>query len=234
MKKIKQFLLQLLYHIVPFWWYRNGSYSQDGEDMVLNAFYETHKNYKGFYVDVGAHHPFRFSNTAFFYKKGWRGINIEATPTLMKAFRVFRKRDINLNIAVGLSEKPLKFFTFNEPALNGFDEELSQQRNQGRYQIVDTIEIAPKKLSCILDQHLPKGQKIDFMSIDVEGVDLDVLKSNDWEKYAPNYLLVEGALDFENVTQSEIYCYLNQLSYKLVAKTQRTCIFQNISLLPHT
>src|SRR4051812_17526869 len=79
------------------------SYSQEGEDMVLQSFYEGRKKYKGFYIDVGAHHPYRFSNTLFFYKKGWRGINIEPTPNAVKAFNIFRRRDINLNI--GISSK---------------------------------------------------------------------------------------------------------------------------------
>ena len=56
------------------------SYSQEGEDMVLRSFFEGQKNYKGFFVDVGAHHPYRFSNTLHFYKKGWRGINIDPQP----------------------------------------------------------------------------------------------------------------------------------------------------------
>jgi hypothetical protein len=79
--------------------HKNGSYSQDGEDMVLKVFfYENKRKYEGFYIDVGAHHPFRFSNTAFFYQKGWRGINIEPTPDLIKKFKRYRKRDINLNV----------------------------------------------------------------------------------------------------------------------------------------
>ncbi|MFM9973057.1 MAG: FkbM family methyltransferase, partial [Beijerinckiaceae bacterium] len=70
----------------------------------------------GFYVDVGAHHPFRFSNTCALYQSGWRGINIDADPALIAAFRRHRGRDINLSL--GISDVPgtLAFHVFNEPA----------------------------------------------------------------------------------------------------------------------
>lgn len=201
------------------------SYSQDGEDMILKAFFKEKGKYKGFYVDVGAHHPFRFSNTAYFYRKGWQGINIEATPTLMGAFKKFRKRDININAAIGLSKNPLKFFVFNEPALNSFDEKLSEQRNKGEYKIIKTIPVQPVTLSEVLDKHLKTGQKIDFLSVDVEGMDLEVLKSNNWEKYSPDYLLVED--DFFDINnKSEISTYLNSLQYEFIAKTRRTCVYR--------
>jgi hypothetical protein len=81
---------------------------------------KTKKKTKGFYIDVGAHHPFRFSNTALFYKKGWQGINIEPDPSLIKNFNKYRTRDINLNFGVANEEKDLNFFIFNEPAFNTF------------------------------------------------------------------------------------------------------------------
>ena len=78
--------------------YSNISYSLQGEDMVLKELFAD-KN-QGFYVDVGAHHPFRFSNTYLFYKKGWRGINIDAMPRSMELFDKFRPRDINIECGV--------------------------------------------------------------------------------------------------------------------------------------
>lgn len=86
--------------------------------MVTNSFYEGQKNYKGFYVDIGAHHPFRFSNTAIFYKKGWRGINVEPTPEYYQKFKRYRSKDININIGVSDSNTKLTFYKFDEPALN--------------------------------------------------------------------------------------------------------------------
>lgn len=74
--------------------YAKKSYSQEGEDMVLQRIFDGKTN--GFYVDVGAHHPFRFSNTYFFYRLGWSGINIEPNPEASDLFQSARRKDINL------------------------------------------------------------------------------------------------------------------------------------------
>ena len=99
------------------------SYSQEGEDMILRRLFEKQKT--GFYVDVGAHHPKRFSNTFFFYKKGWSGINIDAMPNSMRLFNEIRPRDTNLEIPISDKKQKLKYYMFNEPALNGFSKELA-------------------------------------------------------------------------------------------------------------
>ncbi len=227
--RIKKIILKIVEITLPRMLYSVKSFSQDGEDIVLNSFYEGKKNYKGFYVDIGAHHPFRFSNTQFFYKKGWRGINIEPTVHLYNTFKKYRKKDINLNIGISNSEKSLTFYEFNEPALNSFDKELSNQRNndsKNKYKIINTREIKIHKLAEVLDKNLPENQKIDFFNIDVEGLDLDVLKSNNWDKYSPSYIFIEGKIDFKNVGQSEIYNYLLAKKYQFVAKTRRTLLFE--------
>ena len=166
------------------------AYSQEGEDMILRRMFE--RKSIGFYVDVGAHHPKRFSNTYFFYKRGWTGINIDAMPGSMKLFKKFRNKDINLEIPLASKEQLLTFFSFNEPALNSFSKELSEGRNgKNGYFIKDEINLSTQKLSTVLDNFLPNGTEIDFLSIDVEGFDLDVLYSNNWEKYKPKVILIE-------------------------------------------
>lgn len=220
---------QLLLKYLPVYYFESHtSYSQEGEDMVLRSFYEGMKNYKGFYVDVGAHHPYRFSNTLFFYKRGWKGINIEPTPGAIKAFNFFRNRDTNLNIGISSKKDILTFYCFNEPALNGFSKELSEERNatSEAYKIIEEVPIETYPLSDVFDRHLPEGQKIDFLSIDVEGFDLQVLKSNNWNKYRPDYILVEDRIDFDNLNSSEVYNYLQKQGYQLVAKTLRTLFFK--------
>ena len=203
------------------------SYSQEGEDMVLRSFYEGKKNYKGFFVDVGAHHPYRFSNTNYFYKKGWHGINVEPTPGAIKAFKTFRKRDINLNIGISSTKDKLTFYCFNEPALNGFSKEISEERNASKnYKIIKEVEIETYPLADVLDKNLPSNQLIDFLTIDVEGLDLQVLQSNNWEKYKPAYILVEDRIEFDNLANSEVYSYLKKQGYQLIAKTLRTLFFK--------
>lgn len=206
------------------------SYSQEGEDMVMRSFFEGKKNYKGFYVDVGAHHPYRYSNTLFFYQKGWRGINIEPTPGAIKSFNTFRKRDTNLNIGISDKKDKLTFYCFNEPALNGFSKEHSEEidKSSKPYHIIKEVPVETYPLADVLDQYLPAGQKIDFLTIDVEGLDLMVLNSNNWTKYKPSYILVEDRIDFDNLAESEVYNFLKAKDYRLAAKTFRTLLFKYI------
>lgn len=201
------------------------SYSQEGEDMILSRIFGDTPI--GFYVDVGAHHPFRFSNTYYFYKKGWRGINIDAMPNSMKLFNKFRSRDVNLEIPISDNEQLLTYFSFNEPALNGFSEELSRERHgKNGYIIQQEIKLKTSKLSYVLDEHLSNGMKIDFLSIDVEGLDLNILKSNNWVKYRPKCILIEilgsSLSDIEN---GEIAILLKQYGYGIYAKSIHTVFF---------
>ncbi|MFY9107190.1 FkbM family methyltransferase [Aliarcobacter cryaerophilus] len=208
--------------------YGLGSYAQEGEDILLKRIFEYRNiNDGGFYVDVGAHHPQRFSNTYFFYKRGWKGINIDATPGSMKLFNELRERDINLEFAVSDKQETLTYYMFNEPALNSFDKELSLKRNLlEHYSILETKNINTITLENILDKYLPKNQDIDFLSIDVEGFDFQVLKSNNWEKYSPKVVLIEIlSKDIESMIGSEVYIYMKKLNYKYYAKSVHTHFF---------
>jgi FkbM family methyltransferase len=205
--------------------YSLSSYSQEGEDLILDRIFGN-KN-AGFYVDVGAHHPFRFSNTYKFYLKGWRGINIDPLPGSMKLFNKFRKRDINLELGVGEKEDRLIYYMFNEPALNTFEEKLAKKRDgKNGYYIVKKMPIKVYPLSKILDKYLPKEQEIDFLNIDVEGKDFEVLKSNDWHKYRPKIVLVEIlSSSIEEILENPIYLFMKENGYYLFAKTFNTCFF---------
>lgn len=204
------------------------SFSQEGEDMVMRGFYEAKKGYKGIYVDVGAHHPYRFSNTNYFYKKGWWGINIEPSPEAMRWFQWFRRKDVNLNIGISESPQELTYYCFNEPALNGFSKEVSESRDglHAKYRLVKSIPVPTLPLSDVLDTHMPVGKEIDFLSVDAEGFDLIVLRSNNWEKYRPKFVLVEEELSIPELNQSEIYQFMLEKGYGLVAKTKRTLFFK--------
>ena len=206
--------------------YALKSYSQEGEDMIFRRLFE--KQRKGFYVDVGAHHPKRFSNTFFFYKNGWRGINIDAMPNSMSLFNKIRPRDINLEIPVSDKKQKLKYYMFNESALNGFSKELAEKRaDKNGYKIISIKDIETSTLEEILEKHLLYGQEIDFMSIDVEGLDLQVLKSNNWKRFRPKFVLVEilGS-SINDIANSKEYKYLAGFEYEIFAMTVNTVIFR--------
>lgn len=207
--------------------YALKSYAQDGEDIVLKEFLKGQQ--KGFYVDVGAHHPKRFSNTYFFYKRGWQGINIDAAPGSMQAFLRSRPNDINIEAAISDVQHELEFYIFNEPALNSFDEILSHQREEEnpKYQIVKTKKMMTQRLETVLRDNLPSGQQIDFLSVDVEGWDLVVLRSNNWQIFRPKYILIETMTILDDVFNDSVYQFLTGKNYVLVAKTLRTAIFKD-------
>jgi FkbM family methyltransferase len=207
---------------------RNISYSQEGEDMVLSRFLEGRKT--GFYVDVGAHHPMRFSNTLLFYERGWMGINIEPSPSAIAQFNLKRNRDINVENGVGDTPGELTYYMFDDAALNTFDNALMQEREaQTPYRVVGTTRVMVERLETILEKNLPGGRTIDFMSVDVEGFDLQVIRSNDWRRYRPEFVLIE-ALDFkvERACQHPIHMFMSNIGYELVAKTLNTLFYREV------
>lgn len=218
--------------------YRRGgrSYSQEGEDRVLETLmFKLHgsKHRKvGFYVDIGAHHPHRYSNTYLFYQRGWRGINVDALPGSMRAFQRQRPRDINLERGVGEQSGEMDFYVFNEPALNTFDASLAQHRCNDVWHVVEVRKVSVQPLSLILEEHLPHGKRIDFMSVDVEGFDLNVLASNDWDRYRPLVVLAETlGKSIEEVLDDPLYGYMKSLDYVLYSKTVNTCFFVDAAAL---
>lgn len=203
------------------------SFSQEGEDLLLRRLMGERS--RGFYVDVGAHHPRRFSNTTYFYMAGWRGMNIEPAPHAIDLFRRTRPRDINLGLGVAEAAGEMTYYLFDEPALNTFDETLKRQRESDTpYRSVGVSRVRVERLDRIFAEHLPIGQSIDFMSIDVEGFDLPVLRSNDWQVYRPHFVLAE-ALDFvlERAADHPMHKYMVAVGYELVAKTLNTLFYRD-------
>lgn len=204
---------------------KNIHFSLEGEDIVLNSIFENKK--KGFYVDIGANHPKKHSNTYMFYKKGWRGMNVDAAPGSMRLFRIFRSRDINIESPISYKVEDLNYYMFDDPRLNSFSKELSYEREKNtKYKIIKIIKIKTTTLQDIFEKYLPIGIEIDFLTVDVEGYDMNVLKSNDWNKYKPRVIVIEQLPDPNNsIVNSEIYLFLKNKSYNLIAKTGNSCIY---------
>jgi hypothetical protein len=210
--------------------YVQDSYSQEGEDLILSRFFGERDN--GFFVDIGAHHPKRFSNTYIFYLKGWRGINIDALSGSKNIFDIERPEDINLEVGVNEIEGDLNYYSFNEPALNTFDKsEADNYLNGGVYSLIEVKRLETKTLSSILDIYVNVNQEIDFISVDVEGLDLNVLKSNDWLKYKPKIVLVEILhFDFKSFSKNQVVLFMESVGYAFYAKTVNTVFFQRIDI----
>ncbi len=216
-QRLKDFLLNVSY--------LNVSYSQEGEDLILSRIFGRKKD--GFFVDVGAHHPKKYSNTYKFYREGWHGINIDAMPGSMRLFEKLRPNDINIEAGIARATGELTYSIFNEPALNTFNEEEANRKNGlNGYRIVEQKKVRVYPLSDILDKHLKPGDTIDFLSIDVEGLDFDVLQSNNWEKYRPNIVLVEELRKPSGERETQGTEFLLANGYRLFAQTYNTLIFK--------
>ena len=216
--QIDQFLRDLAY--------RQGrrSFSQEGEDLILERHFEHRAT--GFYVDVGAHHPFRFSNTYNFYKKGWRGLNIDAAPGAMQKFHRHRQGDINLEIGIAEHAASIPFYIFDEPALSTFDAATAKHRNVPPRQLVCTVTLSVEPLAAVLRKHLPPGQRIAFLSVDVEGKDMEVLRSNDWNAFRPEVVIVETmSEDIDALVASPHHQYLLSKGYAALAKSVHSSFY---------
>lgn len=202
------------------------SYAQEGESLILNRFFGPRED--GFFVDIGAHHPKRFSNTYSFYKSGWRGINIEPTPGAKELFDRLRPEDINLAVAVAETDGKQDFFMFSEPALNTFSAELASEYRNAGCDLLEIQSIETRRLDSLLHE-CNVDWPIDFMSIDVEGYELPVLQSNDWLRYRPKVLVVE-ILDFDLKRASEypVHQFIVDEGYELFAKTYNTSFYKDI------
>ena len=211
------------------------SYAQDGEDLILERLIT--KASPGFYVDIGAHHPFRFSNTYLFYRQGWKGLAVDPAPGFARQYRKCRPRDIVIEAGVGNTDSSMTYYQFDEPALNTFSPEEAKLKNNPPYRLIGTSQVQIKRLSSLLDQHLPCDQMIDFMTIDAEGFECEILLSNNWEKYRPTILLVEtlrqNLLSFD---QCRTTSCLSSHGYVPFCKVYNTTFFvlnQDILLAEH-
>lgn len=201
------------------------SYSQQSEDLAVLKYFG--RRWGGTYVDIGAFHPSKYSNTKLFYKMGWTGINIEPNPQNFPFFQQQRPRDINLNIAIGTQSEKLTYYSFNNGAVNTFDRKHAEHwAAQPGFVIQKELEIDMLPLRDVLARYIGDRQ-IDFMSVDVEGMDLEVLKTNDWQKYRPTLLLVEDGdiFTYDSLMASPICTYLQEQGYYLHSIAGITMIF---------
>ncbi|MBF0440433.1 MAG: FkbM family methyltransferase [Oligoflexales bacterium] len=181
----------------------------------------------GFYIDLGAHHPKRFSNTYLLYRLGWCGINIDAMPGAMALFKKIRKRDICLEIGISDKNETKDFYIFSERALNTFDKDLAKERIALGWRLERTQKVQLRPINSVLDEFLPPQTQIDLLTIDIEGLDGIVLKSLCFNKYRPKVIICEQlSTNVEDVSSSEIAHILKRENYVLSSKLFNSAIWK--------
>jgi hypothetical protein len=167
------------------------SYSYTGEDRLLESLLKNRISYRGFYVDVGCNDPRFISNTFLFYRRGWRGLCIDANEEHIKKFKKIRPRDIAINCLVSDDESPRLFYEMTNAVLSTTEEQFLPEYIRQGQKITCKRTMHPKSLTKILDEHnVPTN--FDLLSIDAEEHDLPVLRSLDFNKYSPRLIIVEA------------------------------------------
>jgi FkbM family methyltransferase len=181
----------------------------------------------GFYVDVGAHHPSYLSNTKLLNLRGWCGVNIDGNPNSVAQFQAARPGDRNVHAVVSDEPVDVTFTIFRDGAISTADPTLRDQTlNSGRDKVAQSITLRARSLADILAECVPDGQRIDLMSVDVEGFDLKVLRSNDWNRFTPFFLLVEDHnMSLLNGPNTEIFHFLRPLGYRMASQAFITSIY---------
>lgn len=205
--------------------YFNGS--QFGEDKEIIKIFE--KNYKGIYLDLGCFHPTRSNNTFKLYKKGWTGVNIDLNPLTIDLFNYARPKDINICTAVSDKKTNKKLYF-----LGDLDSKNTLNLNHKKwinkhFRIEDKDfkikNISTQKLENILKKY--KLYNIDFMNIDIEGHELEVIKSINFKKFKIKVICVE-ILDYNKFAKSrkkQLISYLKKNNFKLFGKSTINYIF---------
>lgn len=181
------------------------TFSQNMEDIILHGYFYNEIE-PGFYVDVGANHPVEDSVTKFFYVRGWTGINIEPIPHVFELIKEDRPRDTNLCIGISEKEGRAHINVYENHGTSTLSGDLSD--SYAKRGISGTkVRIKLMRLDNLLEKYA-KGKVINFMKIDVEGLETQVIKSNNWRTFRPKVVCVESTgrdTDWKNILKKAGY-----------------------------
>ena len=197
------------------------TYSMFGEDLKINHFFKSKK--KGFYVDIGCYHPIHGSNTYLLYRKGWNGINVDINKTSIDLFNIARKRDKNFNIAISNTSKKVKvFYRKKINMLNTIIKENAASSFKKGYR---SAFIKSQPLNLLLNSLNMKKNKIDFLNLDVEGNEMNVLKTFNFKKFKPQLICVE--IHNQKLNDNNPYYYKKNKVFKLLVKNDYKLYWKN-------
>ena len=206
------------------------SYSQCGEDLIVRFIFSDLRINKPSYIDIGAHHPFQYNNTAHFYEQGSSGINIEPNIFFFNQIEKNRKRDINLNIGVASIPGNRLYYHINHSTLNTFSTDIaSGYASEGDIKIEKSEPIEVRPLSMIFERYF-NNKCPDFLSIDVEGNEFEILKSLDFDKFSPKVICAE-TISFstkgQGVKNIPLIDFIQSKGYSIYADTGINTIFSH-------
>ena len=223
---LKKILAPYVYPIIK------NSFSSSGEDRIVLYLFQSLKVDKPSYLDLGANHPLNGNNTFLFYKDGGKGVCVEAQPALCRLIKSARPRDTCLNVAVGVnnSQDNVKFYVFDQVGVSTMDSEEADKRIKGgKEKLREIIEVPLLDINTIIKTNFKTYPE--FLSVDIEGLDVQVIKSLDLESYPIPVIcveIVEYSTGYKKTSNSEVEDYLTDKGYFLYADTYINSIFVNL------
>jgi len=226
---------QISDYLKPDYLYSKNSYSQYGEDVLIEQALERLRIHKSdvYYLDIGSNHPFYLSNTYYFYKNGGKGVCIEPDQLLYESFKKKRPRDSCLNVGVSIDDKKFAdFYLMTANVLNTFSlEEAEKISAMGTYKIKNSIRVPMQNINEIFENSLERMPH--FVSLDVEGLDLKILETLDFKRYRPSIFCIETLSYAENGEQEKnkkIIDFMKAIKYSIFADTYVNTIFVDSTL----
>ena len=203
-----------------------------GEDKFIKNYFKNKSS--GFYIDAGCYHPLDGNNTHLLYKKGWNGINFDINFYSIKLFNFLRDRDVNINSGISCKKDKLTMYYRKEiNMLNTLDPKIAKIRFKNGYK---KTSIKVNTLNFFMSKYFKNLKKIDFINIDVEGSEMDVLKSLNFKFHKPQLICVEihnttkiNGVNYKYLKSNSIYKYLINKKYRVVWKKKYSFIFERIN-----
>lgn len=205
------------------------SFSQCFEDRFCLNLIEILKLNNPIYLDIGCNHPIIGNNTFLLYQKGFKGVLVEPIPSMCDLIRKERPNDVVLNIGVGENEEIKKLYEFNENVLSTFcksdAEEIARDSN-GKYFIKNEYDVQLLNINKIIHENFINCPNI--VSIDVEGLNLEIIKGFDFKSNRPEIFLIETlnfTIDSNETRIDEIYKIMKENGYLLFVDTYINTLF---------
>lgn len=207
-------------------YFGHTTFSQHGEDLAFCSIFHSLGIDKPSYLDIGANHPFHISNTALLYSRGSRGVNIDANPNVIAEFKKHRPEDTNVNVGVAKEESILTFYLFDKfSGLNTFSKEHVKKYPQ--LKVTEMMNIKVVTATTILNEYFPKVAP-DLFSIDVEGLDIEVIATIDFNKHRPKVICSEI---WPHESESTIK-YLDSFGYEVLCRMGANLIWVQKTDIP--
>jgi FkbM family methyltransferase len=212
----------------------NPSYAQCGEEVIVSDLFKFLNISMPTYLDIGAYLPVFGNNTYLFYRRGSRGVLVEPNVDLVPELRSTRPGDVVLNVGVGVTEeRSADYYCLSIPQMNTFCKEeaerLARNPEAGlRIRRVAKVPLIP--INKLLNEHFPGGGP-DFLSIDIESLDLAVLKSIDYQAHRPKVICTETVVPLGIAMEPETTRFLESRGYAVRGMTFPNTIFLDMTLL---